>query len=299
MEALVSADFELVTSTHYSLPESLRVADYDQQLSWVDIERGTLSIFSLTDERIREVKVASDLSFAESFNQEAYVFTAGNRIGVFAEDRVVSSSPPLLSRGRRFNDGCIDSKGRLIIGSKSLAQSDHHNVLLLLEGDGEITVLDDDLGLSNGVAIDPARKILFSVDSLSSIIYRRQMDPDGSYGFRELHHCFSQGEVPDGIALTADGLLIVALWGSSSIAIIDPFGDEIGRVPIPSIFATSVALHPGDNTIFVAAASQNREGREGLSHPGGVWKSATRGLGVPRVRWKQVNLESVEPKNHA
>lgn len=283
------ADFHQVSKLDYGLVESLRVNPRTGRVSWVDIEFGTLSTLSSGVKGGEErVNLLPHASFAESLPELGYVFAAGQHLGVRDETGNVSLSPTLLSPGRRFNDGAIDKLGRLVIGSMNFDNSDNKNVLLLVELDGAITVLDSDLGLSNGIVVAPETGALFSVDTLRRTVYRRDLDIETSvYGPRQVFAAFDPGENPDGIAYSATGHLVVALWGSAAVAILDASGREVQRVSVPPVFATSVCIRPDTGALLVGGASQPREKLTTATMTGGVWEAESWLEGYPVTTWSQ------------
>lgn len=279
--------FVKVSKLEYGLVESVRFRHDSGEISWVDIENGTLSWLEKparnTEKRLH---LKPQLSFAEPLKDLSYVFAAGTRIGVADRQGVVGISAPLLSPGRRFNDGVIDSLGRLVLGSMNIGESDTKNVLLVLENSGEITVLDSDLGLSNGLAVVPESGDLFSVDTLRRVVYRRSLDHKSSkYGPRHVFTSFKPGENPDGIAYSLTGHLVVALWGGSVVVILDNEGFEIQRILVPPVFVTSVCIHPGTGALVVGGASQPRGSVEVSPESGGVWWADSRLEGYPGSTW--------------
>ena len=275
----------------YLLPECLRFDGGGSCLSWVDIEAGTLSELNVRTGTVATRFVARDLSFAYPLSNGRHIVAFRGVIALLSSQGIEDLSQPLLAEHRRFNDGCIDSRGRLILGAMNRELGSSDNPLLLFSG-GQSIALDNDLGLSNGVAIEPRTLALYSVDSRASIIYRRPLGADGQYGERDVFHVFDSAETPDGIVFDSDGNLYVALWGSAAVAIVSPKGIEVTRLVLPSPFVTSVALHPSSGDLFVATASENREGFGGTA-PGSIWTAPTVARGAEHYRWVPFKPEKV------
>ena len=91
----------------------------------------------------------------------------GHRLTRLAADGSRTSSPDLFldHPDDRWNDGVCDARGRFLVGTMSLTGARHSQRLLRI--DGETTdVLDDDLGLANGMAFSPDDSLLYSTDSV-------------------------------------------------------------------------------------------------------------------------------------
>lgn len=283
-----SSDKELL------LPESLRIDRSGKVLSWVDIERGTLSRCDLESGAISTIFVAPNLSFAHPLSEGSLIVAAGSRLGLLSRTNELSQSGPLIGDMRRFNDGFVDVFGRIVVGAKNLGETDGRNPLLVINSDRHAVVLDHDLGLSNGIACHPETGALYSVDSEHSIVFMRSVDSHGGFSSRTIFHHFSEGETPDGITFSTDGDLYVALWGSGCVVRLGSDGKQIERLVVPSPFVTSVALHPLTGDMFVATASEEREGQSGHA-AGQVWRAAHRTPGLPLNEWNPINLNEVEP----
>ncbi len=96
--------------------------------------------------------------------------------------------------------------------------------MLVQVGSEGTRVLDDDLGLSNGLAFSPDDSTLYSVDSVPGRVWRRDYDQvTGSTGERrlllDLPDC-----TPDGLTVDADGQLWLAIWGRGEVRRYTPDG---------------------------------------------------------------------------
>lgn len=287
--------FQRVSRASQKLPESVRYSYDCRSLSWVDIELGTLSRLDLDLSELVETFVSPLVSYAEPLGNASFLIAAGAQIGVFDGTAIVSRSQPLLPQGKRFNDGCVDGLGRLVIGSMNLSGDSKNNALLVIGPGAHITVLDDDLSLSNGVAFDPETRQLYSVDSGSGKVFVRELrEGSGGYSMRRAFFSFEDGIVPDGICLSSDGDLVIALWGSSLISILDRSGSEVGRMATPNVFNTSVALASDSRTLFLAAATSDREGnKENQSQLGAVWETSVGLTGGGQSKWNPIDLEAL------
>jgi sugar lactone lactonase YvrE len=177
----------------------------------------------------------------------------------------------------------------------NLSGATRDNALLVIDSGDRITVLDDDLGLSNGVAFDPDTRQLYSVDSGSRKVFVRELrEGSGGYSMRRVFFSFEDGIVPDGICLASNGDLVIALWGSSMISILDQSGSEVGRMVTPNVFNTSVALASDSRTLFLAAATSDREGnKETQSQLGAVWETSVDLMGGSQSKWNPIDLEAL------
>ncbi len=90
-----------------------------------------------------------------------------------------------------------------------------------VEHDGTITVLDDDLTLSNGLGWSPDGHTMYSVDSVPGVVWSRPYEAaNGRVGRRSVLIDLAgvaPGGGPDGLCVDADGMVWVAVWGVGEV----------------------------------------------------------------------------------
>ena len=125
---------------------------------------------------------------------------------------------------RRLNDGACDPAGRFIVGSMLIDTSSGDEQLWRLEHDGTVTVLDEGLGLSNGIAWSPDGGVMYNVDTRRHSVTARDYDPaTGRVGVPSVLIDVGDG-LPDGLAIDRDGDLWLAVWGEAHIRRFGPDG---------------------------------------------------------------------------
>ena len=127
------------------------------RLLWVDIEGGAVLEGVLDGDTIT---VTERIGFDTMVG--AVAVAADGTLLVAAQEQLVvrhpdgtrEDGPRVIPAGeaRRLNDGGTDPAGRFLVGTLSLGGPSQREVLVRLEADGRLTVLDDDLSLSNGLA---------------------------------------------------------------------------------------------------------------------------------------------------
>ncbi len=158
----------------------------------------------------------------------------------------------------RLNDGATDPEGRYLVGSLNL-ESDESRIERLVRWDprtGVVDTLDDDLTLSNGLAWSPGGTILYSVDTLRRVIFRRDYDAEsGACGPRSVLLELSDA-IPDGLTVDAEGALWLALWGAGEVRRYTPTGSLVGgvRLPVPNTTCPAF-VGPDLRTLVVTTAT--------------------------------------------
>jgi sugar lactone lactonase YvrE len=146
-----------------------------------------------------------------------------------------------------FNDLTADAKGRLLVGSVGVGSSPHESAreaqrapgrLYRVDLEGSVTVLADDVLVSNGLGVAPSGDVLYHVDS-----YRRTVwafdDDDNRRVFAELSE---YDGIPDGLAVAADGSVFVAMAGGGVVLVWRADGTRIAEFPVPQPLVTSVCF---------------------------------------------------------
>lgn len=268
-------------------------------MSWVDIEAGRLIVARPQPDAqvdiLRTLDVDGTIGCAFRLGDARFLLALGRRLGFATAVGDVTTSRELLPEGQRFNDGVIDPAGRLIVGSVAVAKDGPHegNLLLRLEHDGSVETLDDDLGLSNGLAFAPDGRTLYSVDSARHTIFARDYDYEtGEVGKRRVFAEVTDAE-PDGLAVDANGDLWVALWGGGALRRLGADGSVQEEVEIGVPHVTALAFIGSQlNHALVTTASRDLDSEGLAAHPdaGKVFIADLGVTGIAGYRWRPAPL---------
>ena len=143
------------------------------------------------------------------------------------------------------------------------------------------------------MAVTPKKGDLLSIDSAAGTIVVRPLKRDQSYGHPEILHHFVD-ETPDGISVSEDGNIVVALWGSGCIARLKSSGETVERWSVPRKFVTSPALHPVTGDLLVAAASDFAATQAIGGKSGGIWKLSVGMRGLASEEWEPFSLSTIK-----
>ena len=177
---------------------------------------------------------------------------------------------------QRFNDGCVDSAGRLWIGSLTADKPKRDAALYRLDPDGSLTKMLGGLMTSNGAAFSTDGRTFYHADTPTHRIHAYDVDPaTGTLGEGRLFHEFPEGNGrPDGAAVDAEGCYWSALWDGWRIVRMSPAGELLQTVDLPVQRPTMLAFGGDDLcTAFVTSAGKNLTEGERTAQPyaGGVF----------------------------
>jgi sugar lactone lactonase YvrE len=262
------------------------------RLTWVDIEAGAVLSAPVTAEGIGAISrtdVGEQVGAALPLGDGRTLVALTRRLAILEVDGSLTRGSELLPEGHRFNDGTIDPQGRLLVGSLTLGESAGDDVLLRIEHDGSVTVLDDDLRLSNGLGFSPDGSVLYSADTESGVIHRRSY-ADAEHGPREPFVELEEGVFADGLTVDAVGRVWVAVWGGSGVRVFGADGSPVEGegIRIDAPHSSSIAFVGEDLDIaVVTSASRDLSADERARHPhaGGLWIAQPGARGRAATRW--------------
>lgn len=278
------------SSTCHVLGEGPLWVAQTQTVLWVDIEEGLVFEGRLNGDFIEQIATHQ---FAGTVG--AVVATEGNQLLVAAQERLIllSAPPRVRANGprvipqrerRRLNDGAVDPAGRFLVGTLSLSNEQANEGLYRVEDDATITVIDDDLTLSNGLAWSADGEVLYSTDTGPGIIWARSYDIiTGTTGPRREHLRIVDG-FPDGICMDVRGYLWVAIWGAGQIRAYTPAGEHVDTVHIAAPHPSSVAfIGSGLDILLVTTASRDLRADDLMRYPdaGRLFTARVGTTGVP------------------
>ena len=161
-----------------------------------------------------------------------------------------------------MNDCSADPVGRVYGGSCHLDAEGRSapSFLFRVDTDGSVTIADEGICFSNGVAISDRNNTLYFADTVARCIYaydwRRS---DGALSNRRVFARVDRSEgVPDGLAIDAEGFVWCAQWFGGCVTRFDPDGKPERCIAIPAAQSSSVCFGGPDlDEIYVTSAAKS------------------------------------------
>jgi L-arabinonolactonase len=272
----------------------------EQALYWIDIARKKIYRRSSLDALPRAWTLPDYPGcIAELLPGTAIAIAMGDGIqrlelGSGALDTL--SGAPARRIGTRFNDGKVDPRGRLWVGTMQNNLGPSGETIPIKRFDGALyrfgphddaAILEEDIGIPNSIAWSPEGKRFYFGDSFRGQIHVYEFDVElGSIYNKRPFFCTQHLGVPDGSAIDADGCLWNARWDGSCILRITPDGKLDRVIEVPVLRPTCCAFGgPNLKTLFVTSAIDelSAEQREVYPLSGSVLAIDGLGQGVPSL----------------
>ncbi|MGN6428937.1 MAG: SMP-30/gluconolactonase/LRE family protein [Leifsonia sp.] len=262
-------------------------------LHWVDITAGAVLSGELDADGA--IRPTARSEFGETVGAVALaddgglVVAGARRLWSVGADGGRELGPVLLPDDvpARTNDAAVGPDGALLVGTHAL-DDDARPQRLLRVSAGVVTVLDDDLLLSNGIAWSPDGGTLYSIDTLARTVWARDYDPaTGATGPRRVH--LATDGLPDGATVDAEGGLWVAFWGAGEVRRFAPDGRRTDAVAVPAPNASSVCFAgPGLDTLVITTAREGLSAAALAAHPasGALFTARVGRRGLPGPRYR-------------
>lgn len=257
--------FEVVTSgLRAQLAEGPLWCARENAVYWVDIMGPAVHRLSLADAELRSWIMPDVIGWIVEREHHGG-FIAGFA-GGFAEltldplrIRQIGDPEPELANNR-MNDAKVDRAGRIWAGTMDSDAALPTGSLYRLDADRTWRRLDSEYLVTNGPTFSVDGRYLYHADSLRRVIYRFELEPDGSLHGKAAFIEFAEEDgLPDGMTTDADGCLWVAHWGAGCVSRFDPQGRSMRRVCLPVAQPTS-CVFAGErlNRLFITSAACDR-----------------------------------------
>lgn len=188
-----------------------------------------------------------------------------------------------------FNDLTTDASGRVYVGSLGASpfetgawENPKTGWLHVIDVDGSSRRVADGIRLTNGLGFSPDGARLYHSDSRANVVGVYDVAADGSVGPRRVFARVEPG-IPDGLAVSADGAVWVAVAHGSAVIVYDADGKERERIPCPLPMVTSVCFGGSDLKDLYIVTGSSGSGRDDA---GSVFRvrAGVAGLPVPAAR---------------
>jgi len=236
------------------------------QLYWVDILQGQLHRYDPQTKINQTYEIGQYVGAAVPCNKQGLILAMHHGWAFFnPENSQLSpiSDPEADQPTNRFNDGKVDSHGRLWSGTMQINPQDPVGSLYMLDTNLEATVKIKDVFISNGLAWSDDDQWFYFIDSLRHKVSAYEFDPvSGDIKYhRDVFKVDPELGLPDGMTIDSLGNLWVAIYDGGCILCIDPkTGKVLEKIEVPAKKTSSCTFGgQGLDTLFITTISENTD----------------------------------------
>lgn len=279
---------ELVINAQAILGEGSYWDQTAGRLYWVDIEGKQLRSYDPKTQGEKIYTFDKKISAAIPAAAGGWILALQDGVYRFSgqhPEELIAEVEPEFPRNR-LNDAKCDSSGRLWFGTMSMDYVRGAGSLYVMETDGQVRQVFSGISISNGLAWDDQRGLMYYIDTPTRAVDVMDYDQQsGTAGNRRPVFQLPEGVGdPDGMTIDREGMLWVAHWGGGCVSRWNPHtGEQIGTVEVPAKNVTSCTFG-GEalDELYITTARDGMSEEELQRWPltGGLFKFSTGVQGV-------------------
>ena len=228
-------------------------------VTWTDITQNTFHTADIDTGRTMSFGVPSMVGAIAHSKDGGYIAATQKGFARIGVDGKYSPLHSFLPDDMRMNDGKVDPSGRFWAGSMALSFEKGRGSLYVLEKDNSYRSILDDITLSNGMGWSPDAQYFYYIDSVPGVLKRFDYDLYTGHisNPKDLITFDSSSGIPDGMSMSSDGKIVIALWDGGRIEIYEPSGEKVSEITLGVSRPTSCTFAGTNRDILiVSTASQ-------------------------------------------
>ncbi|WP_147803573.1 SMP-30/gluconolactonase/LRE family protein [Alkalicoccus halolimnae] len=270
----------LVLDAKAILAEGPSWDEQTQQLIWVDINGHKINLFDPVTGKNQSFDTGQHACAAVRKESGGMMVTLRDGFYSFnpkTKELTSIYDPESHLSGNRFNDGKCDPQGRFWAGTMVLEGEEGDASLYRLDPDLSVHTMLKGATVSNGMAWDPAKNVMYYIDTPTKKIMAYDYHPDTGYitNGRTAVAVSEERENPDGMTIDDEGMLWTAFFGGWGVVRFNPeTGEALSEISVPAAQVTSCTFGGAAmDELYITTA------RDGLSdedlkdqpHAGGIF----------------------------
>ena len=138
--------------------------------------------------------------------------------------------------------------------------------------DGKVTLLETDMGTTNGIEVSPDESVLYVNESAQRNIWAYNLSPEGEISNKRLLIQFPDFNM-DGMRCDIEGNLYVTRHGKGTVAKLSPTGEVVLEVKLTGKLCSNIAFGgPDGRTCYVTMADRGNVEVFRADLPGRSWQ---------------------------
>ena len=207
------------------------------------------------------------------FNSEGFMFIADytnhNVLKVDMDTRNITiyAHEPTMNQP---NDLAIGANDILYASDPNWGESTGQ--IWRVDTDGKVTLLEADMGTTNGIEVSPDEKVLYVNESAQRNVWAYDLSPEGEVSNKRLLIQFPDFNM-DGMRCDVEGNLYVTRHGKGTVAKLSPAGEVLLEVSLTGKLCTNIAFGGTDGcTCYVTMADRGNIEVFRVDLPGRSWQ---------------------------
>ena len=141
-----------------------------------------------------------------------------------------------------------------------------------VDTDGTVTLLEADMGTTNGIEVSPDEKVLYVNESAQRNVWAYDLSPAGDISNKRLLIQFPDFNM-DGMRCDIEGNLYITRHGKGTVAKLSPAGEVLLEVPLTGKLCSNIAFGgPDGRTCYVTMADRGNVEVFRTDIPGRSWQ---------------------------
>ena len=141
-----------------------------------------------------------------------------------------------------------------------------------VDTDGTVTLLEPDMGTTNGIEVSPDEKVLYVNESAQRNVWAYDLSPKGEISNKRLLIQFPDFNM-DGMRCDIEGNLYVTRHGKGTVAKLSPAGEVLLEVELTGKLCSNIAFGgPDGRTCYVTMADRGNVEVFRADLPGRSWQ---------------------------
>ena len=141
-----------------------------------------------------------------------------------------------------------------------------------VDTDGKVTLLEADMGTTNGIEVSSDEKVLYVNESAQRNVWAYDLSPEGEVSNKRLLIQFPDFNM-DGMRCDIEGNLYITRHGKGTVAKLSPAGEVLLEVPLTGKLCSNIAFGgPDGRTCYVTMADRGNVEVFRADLPGRSWQ---------------------------
>jgi D-xylono/L-arabinono-1,4-lactonase len=259
-------DLELIADYECATGEGPIWHERERKLYWTDIPAGRMFRYdpeTNQHEQFYEGPVVG--GFTIQADGSLLLFGERGSVTIWRNNRMESVIDEIPEeRDTRFNDVIADPEGRVFCGT--MPTENRPGRLYKLDINGDLELMVEGLGVSNGLGFSPDLSIIYHTDTTKrEINHYRYHRETGEMSDKQLFVLTPEGEgMPDGMTVDTEGYVWSARWDGGALFRYTPGGELDRSYPFPAKKVSSVTFAgPDYRDVYVTTAGGQNKAGEG------------------------------------